>query len=142
MRNVLGIVCLNIFLLFSCKNIEKENTTEVETVKHSPEVPVILIDNEAFIADKVANVHVENIKLIVEKAIESENPNMENVAREIEQELQEIYANTKMSDAPFDALDNYLREIKAQLPDLKMASNKIILIEMHTYLSQYNKYFK
>ncbi|HLS71103.1 MAG TPA: hypothetical protein VK027_05525 [Chitinophagaceae bacterium] len=142
MRNVLMIACLSIGLLQSCKNVEKENTVDIETVKHNPDIPVTLIDNEAFIADKIANTHVENIKVIVENAIENEEPNMENVAKEIEQELKEIYANTKMSDAPFNALDKYLRKIKAQLPDLERSSNKIILIEMHTYLSQYDKYFK
>lgn len=136
---VIGI--LSLMLLAAC-GFDSRPVEEAETSLFAVPVPVKLINNERYIADKETSKGIQKLLVIVEEGLESENPNMEAIGQELENTIKKIYATSTMSGRAFDELNNYLVEANKKVQEVKQTPNKIILIELQSYLSQYPKYFK
>jgi|SRR5690554_3843608 len=123
-------------------NSKSPDKVDVSSSINAVHVPVTLIDNEPYIANKETNEGVKKLMGIVEDGLESESPNMEQIGTDLENTIKQIYASCTMSGRAFEELDSYLREANKQVQDVKNTPNKIMLIGLQTYLSQYPKYFK
>lgn len=123
-------------------NSKSPDKVDVSSSINAVHVPVTLIDNEPYIANKETNEGVKKLMEIVEDGLESESPNMEQIGTDLENTIKQIYASCTMSGRAFEELDSYLREANKQVQDVKNTPNKIVLIGLQTYLSQYPKYFK
>ncbi len=127
--------------LIAC-NSKSPDKVKVTSTINAIHVPVTLIDNEPYIANKETNEGVQKLMEIVEEGLESESPDMPQIGADLENTIKHIYASCTMSGRAYEQLDNYLKEVNHKVQDVKQASNKIILIGLQSYLSEYSKYFK
>lgn len=139
-KYVLGLILFP--LLMGACGFNSDPKEETETSLFAVHVPVKLINNEKYIANKETTQGINELLNIVEKGLEDENPNMETIGQSLEDTIKKIYASCTMSGRAFEELNNYLIEANKKVQEVKYTPNKIILIELQSYLSQYPKYFK
>ncbi len=129
------------FYFISCSQTPEETITAVNSI-HAPSVNVQLNAGEKWTANQETTQGINNMVKIVEGGLESEDPKMPKLKGALEQELKTIYAKCTMTGTAHDQLHNYLLPLKEKIDKVAESENKIILIELQSYLSVYPNYFQ
>lgn len=142
-KTIFILLMLSMVLGFkACNNPSESSQQEIEKSELISNVPITLKAGERYIVNRATQDEIKNMIAILEEGIESDNPNMANIASSLEKSMKEIYASNTSEGDSFEALDAYLIKAKDYVHDIENAANKIILIELHAYLNQFTKYFK